>query len=133
MRTWVKTFKPEFAPMVENRTKWSTIRPEPKDGIIPAIGDTLDARMWRGKPYRSTQIKLACFRITNVLHVVIQPDSIRLSLTAELFAYTYPVAPAIAEAWAKIDGFKSATDMFVWFWNNYELPFKGIRIEWDPR
>lgn len=133
MRKWVKTFKPEFAPMVLNRTKSSTIRPFPTDCVIPEIGDTLDARMWEGKAYRSTQIKLACFRIVRVSHIWITRNSISVPPATEYAPLGVPLPPSIAEAWAKMDGFQSASDMYAWFGQNYKLPFFGIRIEWDPK
>ena len=128
-RRWVKTFKPEFAQMVLDGSKVSTIRPFPNHGAIPRIGDTLDARMWSAKPYRSKQVLLRSFKITGVLEVLIEDSSIFMRC---LDLYTSnPLSLLIANQWATMDGFKSWEEMYAWFSKNYTLPFFGIRIKWD--
>lgn len=43
---FVRMFKPQFAPMVENGTKLQTVRPRPKR--MPKEGDAISLRCWTG-------------------------------------------------------------------------------------
>jgi hypothetical protein len=125
MRKWVKTFKPEFAQMVVDGSKLTTIRPWPKDGKIPVNGDMLDARMWSGKAYRSSQLKLGMYKIISANAFEIRKSNFVMThdiiLSDETLAYI-----------AKCDGFNSWDRMFTWFIQNYKLPFFGVRIKWEP-
>ena len=60
----VRTFKPQFAPLVKAGTKRQTIRPMPKrERDIPKEGDLESWREWTGKPYRSKQRELCQVRL----------------------------------------------------------------------
>lgn len=130
MRKWVKTFKPEFAKMVVEGSKCSTIRPWPKDNKLPNAGDTLDARMWKGKAYHSPQLILASYLIESVTPVIFVDDSIFVQHTKNSIHFSNKINPKLADEWAKMDGFKSAEEMFGWFKDNYKMPFVGVRIKW---
>jgi len=126
-RSWVKTFKAQFAPKVLDGSKTTTIRPFPKDGKCPRMRDIIDCRMWSAKPYGSTQVKLARFEIVSVFQVLIDDGDIYL-IHGDL---KKQVPEHVADGWAQQDGFKSYEEMYAWFEGNYKLPFKGIRIKWD--
>lgn len=130
MRKWVKTFKPEFASMVLAGTKTSTIRPFPKDGVIPCLRDILDTRMWSGKPYHSKQVQLLVFTITSVIRVIIDDNAMFITYGKNK-CLNKKLPLFIMDEWAKMDGFKSWDDMYAWFGANYKLPFLGIRIKWE--
>jgi hypothetical protein len=126
MRKWVKTFKPEFAPMIKAGTKCSTIRPWPKDGKVPNYGDILDARIWEGEPYHSKQIKIATFEIGSVYKIVINDLGVWHVMNG------FPRKVVWETQFAKEDGFDSVDALLNWFRSHYTFPFTGVRIGWQP-
>jgi hypothetical protein len=123
----VRTFKPQFAPLVESGVKRQTIRPTPKR--IPKVGDHESWREWTGKPYRSPQRELARVELTGV-------ESFKLEETPYEILVSLPDRPLKGglipidewNSFAKADGFNSMSDMVFWFESTHGLPFTGILI-----
>ena len=123
----VRTFKPQFAPLVKSGVKRQTIRPIPKR--MPKVGDKESWRQWSGLPYRSPQIELARVEIVGV-------ERIKFEETGREFLVSLPDRPPREalmpiDEWtdfAKADGFKGMRDMAIWFEQNHGLPFEGIVI-----
>lgn len=117
---FVRLFKPQFAPLVENGTKLQTVRPTPKR--LPQPGDTISLRCWTGAPYRSKQRVLREAIIDRVRKIEIDSyavtiDGVRLHHLDE-------------EDFAMADGFSSVVEMTDWFRNTHGLPFSGIVLSW---
>ena len=126
-RRWVKTFKPEFSDLVEMGLKSQTIRPIPKR--LPQAGDIIDARMWRGLPYRSKMVKLGEWKISDARYIRIsQNDSVTMCGTPREVLFT----PTELNEFAIADGFTDWREMRDWFQRQHGLPFDGILIQWDP-
>lgn len=132
-RRWVKLFMFSFAPKLRSGAKSTTIRPLPmRAQDWPKEGDTIDARHWSGKPYRSRQAKIMTARIIRVVEIhlydfgitIKNRDGSREGLNAKADSEA-------VDAIAKADGFDSWHDMGLWFQSTHGLPFKGILIEWD--
>lgn len=120
MRTFVKTFKPRFAPLVEAGTKLQTVRPTPKrDQDMPHAGDRISCREWTGKPYASKQRMLREGIIERVAHCEITNECVIVNSQAE------PL-----QAFANADGFADEFEMWDWFKKTHGLPFEGILIRW---
>lgn len=122
MKTHVRMFKPQFAPLVEAGTKCQTIRPLPTR--IPERFDRIDCRAWIGKPYRSKQRKLQKGEITAVYFVEISRSCFRLA--------DITLASDSADKMATMDGFSDFNEMAEWFDCEHGLPFHGILITWRP-
>jgi hypothetical protein len=125
----VRTFKPQFAPLVQSGVKRQTIRPIPK-GRQPRPGDLESWREWTGRPYGSPQRELARVKIISIEHF-------KLDETPREILASFPDRPLkgalmpIAQwnAFAQADGFKSFSEMVLWFEKNHGLPFTGIVIK----
>lgn len=127
-------FQAQFVPKVQDGTKTTTIRPSSPAGN-PQPGDTLDARCWTGKPYRSKQASILTAKVTRVRLVRVDEYCIRFA----------EPSPALEVAWsegygvgnprlneiAKADGFSGWREMAVWFESTHGLPFTGVMIEWE--
>ena len=118
----VRTFKPQFAPLVEAGTKLQTVRLTPKR--MPAKGWLIDCRAWTGRPYNSKQRKLRVGEITLVATVNISAGAGRISIDGRV------LADWEADDFARQDGFRDANQMLCWFEAEHGLPFKGIVIQW---
>jgi hypothetical protein len=119
--TFVRMFKPQFAPLVISGQKCQTIRPTPKR--IPKRGDKISLRMWTGKPYRSKQRVLRDAVVDWVQPARIFPSVIELD--------GQPLSEHQMWAFAKADGFNTPQDMIEWFAFTHGLPFEGIVIYWS--
>lgn len=119
-RRHVRTFQPKFAEAVEFGRKRQTVRKRPLRHI--AAGDLLEARAWRGAPYRSTQRRLCVFKITRVANFSMsQLDGIRLDGES-----------VDATQFAQEDGFHRFCEMIDWFGRVHgSSQFDGIAIFWD--
>ncbi|MEN9841694.1 MAG: hypothetical protein RL376_1494 [Verrucomicrobiota bacterium] len=115
--SFVRMFKPQFAPLVESGAKLQTIRPTPKR--MPKPGDRISLRSWTGKPYWSKQRVLREAVITQVLSCEI--DSQGNVSIGGVGAF---------KGFAKADGFVSHAAMTNWFRAQHGLPFSGVLIKW---
>lgn len=121
MSRHVRTFEPQFAPLVEQGLKLCTIRQKPKRMIRP--GDALSLRTWTGRPYGSKQRVLretVCERCVPVVVISkshIRVDGVMLNCVAR-------------EGLAQADGFEDSAAMFAFFEKKYELPLVGVLITW---
>lgn len=125
MKTWIRTFKPQFCPLVEAGLKCQTVRPTPKR--MPKVGDRISLREWTGKPYRSKQRVLRESTITAVEKISL------LDTGRELLMYVNEseLHPEQINAFAKADGFAHGIEMFIWFETKHGLPFEGVVIKWQ--
>lgn len=118
----VRTFKPQFAPLVEAGTKLQTVRPVPKR--MPEAGDQISLRTWSALPYRSKQRRLREGMIERVRELI-------LHATGQIeLAGRYLTTPEM-EAFARADGFADLEALLAWFRAEHGLPFTGILIEWN--
>lgn len=117
----VRTFKSQFAPLVEAGTKLQTVRLTPKR--MPKAGWLIDCRAWMGRPYNSKQRPLRVGEITFVAPVGITPAGV-ISIDGRVLAAWE------ADDFAKQDGFRDANQMVCWFDDEHGLPFTGIVIQW---
>ncbi len=125
----VRTFKPQFAPLVAAGTKRQTIRPMPKR--LPKAGDQESWREWTGRPYNRAQRELAQVVLMDVEVIRIHRDGIETcpgTLRVCFFGEWTPARRLWLETVAKLDGFKNWEQMRDWFRAEYELPFEGILI-----
>lgn len=135
-RRWVKMFQAQFVPKVQDGTKTTTIRPLPKllEGW-PKPGDTLDARYWTGKPYRSKQASILTAKIAKVRLVEIRHQSIRYADEEVHGALSWSEFHRSGhnqlERIAQGDGFSDWSAMREWFQSTHSLPFTGVLIEWE--
>lgn len=120
---FVRMFKPQFAPMVENGTKLQTVRPRPKR--MPKEGDTISLRCWTGAPYRSKQRVLREAVVVGVRSIDIREDCMGLDGEG-LHHYE-------EEEFAMADGFSSPREMREWFRKTHGLPFVGIVLYWHNK
>lgn len=128
----VRMFKPQFAPLVKRGKKRNTIRPLPKrKRDQPKIGDLESWRMWRGKPYRSKQVKLATVRLVDVVRTTIRRDGVMLKVGKHklMMAEFTELGRQMLEAFARADGFRSWSRMKAWFEHEHGLPFTGNSIK----
>ena len=118
----VRTFKPQFAPLVANGTKRQTIRPTPKR--LPKVGDCESWREWSGRPYNSPQRKLATVRIVSVEKITITVMGISVGENPDEVLN-------MMQEWemARADGFNTLKDFVEWFNFYHGLPFTGILIK----
>lgn len=128
----VYMFKPRFAPLVEAGTKRQTIRPKRKHPT--KVGDVLSLRCWEGKPYRSKQIVLrqgdVCKEVHSVWIGLVENADHLPMVQFRLDGTVLSVATGESNELAKLDGFSSDVDMFVWFEIEHGLPFEGELIRW---
>lgn len=136
--TFVRTFQPRFARLVERGEKCQTIRKVPKR--IPQPGDILDAREWTGKPYRSPQRKLGRYRIYGVCACFIDEQGIRMQPPpgSVLQIMEVPIMGLLwsdigADQFARADGFRDAAEMRQWFLDTHGFPVDGIVIYWSNK
>lgn len=92
----VRTFKPQFAPLVEAGTKLQTVRPVPKR--MPEAGDQASLRAWTGRAYWSAQRVLREVILSRVREVTIHATG-QIELAGR-----YLTTPEM-EAFARADGF----------------------------
>lgn len=119
----VRMFKPQFAPMVESRTKLQTVRPRPKR--MPKVGEVFSGRCWTGKPYRSKQRTL-------VESVVTQVQRIEIAAEGWIWIDDFRIKNRNDfETFARADGFDTPELMLEWFSTTHDLPFEGIVIHWQ--
>lgn len=118
--SFIRMFKPQFAPAVEAGTKLQTVRPTPKRR--PAPGDAISLRAWTDKPYRSKQRILGTGTIEQVFDIEIYGDSIHITGRR--------LSSLERETFANADGFATFADMAEWFRATHDLPFVGILIRW---
>lgn len=121
-KSFVRMFKPQFAPLVEAGTKTQTVRPRP--ARMPKAGDRISLRTWTGLPYRSKQRVLREAEICRVESIVIADGAICVNDGPYLTVDE-------CNAFAKADGFCSANGLWDWFLANHGLPFVGIVIHWQ--
>ena len=119
--SFVRMFKPQFAPMVEAGIKLQTVRPMPKR--MPKVGDKISLRIWVDKPYRSKQRVLMETTISDV-----RPFELRANYTMHVDGRELNSEERAAFAIA--DGFVSPTQLYNWFDAEHGLPFYGIVIHW---
>ncbi len=139
-KRFVKLFQSRFVPNVQDGTKTTTIRPKPKRPCDwPQPGDTLDAREWQGKPYRSEQQLIGMFRIKAVKRVKIDLNTDTIT-TAEVVEHVAVVTNIMRieggkndalQRFAKADGFADYCDLATWFFLNHGKTFEGVLIEWE--
>ena len=131
-RRWVKMFQAQFVPKVQDGTKTTTIRTSSPGGN-PQPGDTLDARYWTAKPYRSKQASILTAKITKVSHVEIRADGMifREQNGTVIVAPNDGARGVNLDLIAIRDGFANWWDMVGWFQSAHGLPFTGIMIEWE--
>jgi len=121
----VRTFKPRFAPLVEQGEKNQTVRPKPKrKQDMPRVGQVISLRTWTGRPYFSKQRILRESVITEVVPIRIAKNGVSINrkrLTTE----------QVIE-FARRDGFGDVgwLNMVEWFSETHGLPFSGILIRW---
>jgi hypothetical protein len=122
-RRIVRTFMPQFAPLVESGEKLQTVRPTPK--VMPRVGDLFDGRAWTGSPYRSKQRRLIESPITRVEFITVHPWP-RITLGGRDLSHDEARSFEIA------DGFPVVCS-FWWFLlaQHRSIPFTGIVIHWS--
>ena len=119
--SFVRMFKPQFAPLVEAGTKLQTVRPTPKR--MPKPGDKISLRTWTNQPYRSKQRVLMETTISAVTPFEIRSDY-------SMHVDGRELTSAERAAFAIADGFGSPTELYNWFDAAHGLPFEGIVIHW---
>jgi hypothetical protein len=124
IKSHVRMFKPEFAPLVESGAKCQTVRPTPKRR--PQAGDRISLRMWTGKPYRSKQRLLQEAEIVSVNNISFCDTGRELLVIVN----GHELHPEQINEFAKADGFKDGIAMFNWFEATHGLPFEGVLIKW---
>lgn len=121
--SFVRMFKPQFAPLVERGDKRQTVRPTPKR--LPHHGDAISLREWTGKPYRSKQRILRTATVTGTQRVEIWPFSKLIAINGQLLDHDE------AYNFARADGFIDQWEMFDWFAAEHGADkFEGIVIYW---
>lgn len=114
-------FKPDFVQSIQDGTKRITIRAPRKDGRVPKPGENLILSTGaRTKNYRRLR-EVVCYQTA------------RVNLDrCNVFTVDGKQCSAIErEYWAKLDGFKSFTEMLEWFKETHGLPFTGRMIQWN--
>jgi len=123
--SFVRMFKPQFAPLVQAGTKLQTVRPTPKR--MPKVGDNISLRCWTGKPYRSKQLVLMESIITRV-------DTFSLDTFPTLRINDLGLKSRRAcDEFARADGFADYLALLDWFRLTHGLPFEGIVIHWQNK
>lgn len=121
----IRTFKPQFAPLVKSGAKRQTIRPRPKH--LPKVGDKECWAEWTGRPYWSVVRKLAEVELTEVRLVEINT----FSTEGTIILCTPKRRLATLEEQEQIahdDGFKTFAHLVWWFNAQYGEHFKGVLI-----
>ena len=117
----VRLFKPQFAGLVARGEKLQTVRPTPQR--MPAVGDSISLRTWRGLPYRSKQRVLRSATITRVAKIWLGWNGILVD-----------GRHADPESFARADGFPDFITMHKWFLDTHGIPtdgWRGILICWN--
>jgi len=129
--SFVRMFKPRFAPLVERGEKLQTVRPTPQR--MPKPGDKISLRCWTDKPYRSKQRVLRDAIISSVTRCEIRNDGIMLRDTSGGFLNEdwLGLLDGSADKFAVADGFSSFHEMADWFDLTHGLPFAGVLICWQ--
>lgn len=122
--SFVRMFKPRFAPLVKSGKKTQTVRPKPKR--MPKAGDRISLREWIGKPYRSKQRVLRESEISAVEKITLCDTGRELLVGIG----NKSLKPEELNAFAAADGFKDGIELFTWFEATHGLPFEGIVIYW---
>ena len=115
----VFNFQPHFADLVESGTKTQTIRKTCR----AKIGDTV--YLYTGQRTRQCR-KLGEGTVINVDPVIITPRPVMRLTVCGLDVLSM-------DSFAKMDGFKSAAQLFEWFAIQHGLPFEGWLIKWELR
>lgn len=120
----VFNFHKQFAPLVERDEKRQTIRRKRRDGRQPKPGDT--AILYTGLRTRQAR-KLGERTIVDVFRV-------QMVLDDEPYIVSNGVRlnPGEANAFAKLDGFTNAREMFAWFREQHGPMFDGFCTCWRP-
>lgn len=127
VRTFVRMFKPQFAPAVELGEKLQTVRPTPKR--MPRPGDRISLRAWTGAPYRSKQRVLREAVISSVSPIEIFWDYYR---TMNAWGkWTWFEDRSALDAFARQDGFAGWDELTDWFSSTHRLAFRGVLICWS--
>lgn len=117
----VLNFKKRFAPRVESGKKRQTIRERRKDGRNPRPGDKL--YLYVGQRTKGCR-KLGEGRVASVEEITIYETGIVVSGTWLLEREEVKLAHD--------DGFENLNDFYQFFIDEYELPFWGLLIKWEP-
>jgi len=123
----VRTFKPQFAPLVKSGAKRQTIRPMPQR--LPKIGDLESWREWTARPYNSPQRELAQVRLISVERLTIVREFSETLL--RLLDRPFNGSKMTSDEWrsfARADGFRSLFELAAWFESEHGFPFAGIVI-----
>ncbi len=91
------------------------------------VGEQVSLRHWIGAAYRSKQREFARVTITEIREIRIG----FFHRTIHLGDDSWPLGPRQAERLAQNDGFRSLTEMLVWFRNTHGLPFTGRLIHFE--
>lgn len=129
-------FQKQFIDVIKGGTKSTTIRATTPAAALKRfpLHCEVSLRYWEDKPYRSKQIEFARARIVNL-------QGIKMDLkkkTIKLAEYMYGrdsmkvSEPCRLDVIARLDGFGSYFDMFVWFiLNHHGESFEGSRIGFE--
>ena len=121
--SFVRLFKPRFAPLVEAGTKLQAVRPIPKR--MPKVGDKISLRCWTDKSYRSKQRVLMESTITRVDTFSIDTfPTMRINDIGLKYR-------RVCDDFARADGFSDYPALLEWFRETHGLPFDGIVIHWN--
>ncbi len=124
--SFVRMFKPQFAPLVESGAKRQTVRPTPKR--MPKPGDRISLRAWSGSPYRSKQRVLRDAVIERVAKIRITIDGFE---HWEWQGHGARSNAATLHDFAVRDGFEDWPALVDWFAKQHGLPFDGVLIVWQ--
>ncbi len=118
MKAHILMFKPGFVDAIRTGKKFRTIRPPRKREI--RVGDILDLRIWRGRPYHSKQ---ETFLIT-ICEAAIQ---VRITENGFNIRHFTESDDTIAQSL----GFACWEEARNWYIHTHgELPFEGVMYEW---
>lgn len=113
----------QFVAKVRAGTKRQTIRPARKHPH--KVGEILDLREWKGKPYRSKQRHIIFARVTDYAPITIFPNGFEQDMI-------FTPRPSDIRRMAIADGFANWGDLRAWFSAHYDLPFRGFLTVWEP-
>ena len=122
MASHLLTFQPRFADLVASGDKRQTIR-KPRPCVV---GDIL--HLWEGDRTHKTR-KLGVGRVVEIFYIrIAEPAIIALRQAGDPW---HPVSAERLRPFAKLDGFNTAMEFFMFFGDHYGLPFEGILIRWE--
>ncbi|MBN8246229.1 MAG: ASCH domain-containing protein [Verrucomicrobia bacterium] len=132
MRTHRKALQDRFVDAVRAGDKITTIRPLSMRNAIPEAGELIRFYRWTGRPYRSKQAVVGCFRITKCMPVVVSRACISTPVQRPGWKETMMATVGRFEDVYRDEGFQSWNDLIEWFRKHHGLPFTGMMIGWDP-